>query len=276
MRKYVCNMKKFRYITVSKKSIICACLLIATLVLSTMTMANADYVINTASQNKKLPIYCTTQTEKKASLSFDAAWGNEDTQELINILAKYNVKATFFVVGEWVDKYPKSVKALSDAGHEIMNHSDTHPDMVNISKEEMSKEIESCNDKIEKVTGKRPILFRAPYGSYNNTLIDCIEEKGMYCIQWDVDSLDWKDYSADKIYNRVTGRVKEGSICLFHNAAKHTPEALPSIIEKLQSDGYTLVPISELIYKGEFTLDHEGRQIPAVKQTTITTTAKAS
>ena len=110
-------------------------MLIATLVLSSMTMVNADYVIKTASQNKKLPIYCTTQTDKKASLSFDAAWGNEDTQKLINILAKYNVKATFFVVGEWVDKYPESVKALSDAGHEIMNHSDTHPDMVNISKE---------------------------------------------------------------------------------------------------------------------------------------------
>lgn len=192
---------------------------------------------------------------------FVLPWGNEDTGKLIEILGKYNVKATFFVVGEWVDKYPESVKQLSDAGHEVMNHSDTHPHMSQISLEKISEQIATCNDKIEKITGRRPILHRAPYGEYTNTLIEVLESMNMYCIQWDVDSLDWKDYDADRIYTKVTSSVKSGSICLFHNAALHTPEALPRIIEKLQSDGYEIVPISKLIYKNNYTIDYKGEQI---------------
>ena len=187
-------------------------------------------------------------------------WGNEDTEQLIEILEKYNVKATFFVVGEWVDKYPDSVKALSDAGHEVMNHSNTHPHMTQISKEKMKEEVDACNDKITKVTGKRPNLFRAPYGDYNNDVVQAVRECGCYTIQWDVDSLDWKDLSAVEITKRVTERVKPGSIVLFHNAAKHTPEALPGIIEKLQGDGYQFVPISELIYTENYAIDQAGKQ----------------
>lgn len=189
-------------------------------------------------------------------------WGNEDTEKLIEIFKKYNIKVTFFVVGGWVDKYPESVKQLSNAGHEIMNHSNTHPHMSELSLEQIGEEINSCNDKIEAVTGRRPILHRAPYGEYTNNLIDTLSSMNMYCVQWDVDSLDWKDYDADRIYNKVVSGVKPGSICLFHNAAKHTPEALPKIIEKLLADGYTIVPISELIYKNNYTIDHKGEQIP--------------
>ena len=263
--KYIIITKKMMVITVFAVFAVVIAMCVSAAVLPEMT-ANAD--------GKKLPIYCAPSDKKTVSLSFDAAWGNEDTEQLISILKQYNVKATFFVVGEWVDKYPESVKALSDAGHEIMNHSNTHPDMIKLSKTEMAEEINACNDKIEKITGKRPTLFRAPYGSYNNTLIEVLEEMGMHCIQWDVDSLDWKDYTADKIYNRVTGKVQNGSICLFHNAAKHTPEALGDIIEKLQADGYTLLPISENIYKGEFTLDHEGRQVPKQTGAVSTTSIK--
>ena len=189
-------------------------------------------------------------------------WGNEDTEKLIEIFKKYNIKVTFFVVGGWVDKYPESVKQLSNAGHEIMNHSNTHPHMSELSLEQIGEEINSCNDKIEAVTGRRPILHRAPYGEYTNNLIDTLSSMNMYCVQWDVDSLDWKDYDADRIYNKVVSGVKPGSICLFHNAAKHTPEALPKIIEKLLADGYTIVPISELIYKNNYTIDHKCEQIP--------------
>lgn len=141
---------------------------------------------------RKLPIYAVQTSQKKACLTFDAAWGNEDTQELIDILGKYNVKATFFIVGEWVDKYPESVKALSDAGHAIMNHSNTHPNLPKLSSEEIRSEIRACNDKIEKVTGIRPNLMRPPYGDYNNTLLEVIDEEKMYGIQWDVDSLHTK------------------------------------------------------------------------------------
>ena len=143
---------------------------------------------------RDLPIYCVDKGEEKvASISFDAAWGNEDTEQLIQILEEYGVKATFFVVGEWVDKYPESVKALFDAGHEVMNHSNTHPHMPKLSKEKMKEELTECNNKIESVTGVKPTLFRAPYGDYNNEVIQTIRECGCYTIQWDVEAFETKN-----------------------------------------------------------------------------------
>ena len=190
-------------------------------------------------------------------------WGNEDTQELIDILGRYGVRATFFVVGDWVDKYPESVQALHDAGHEVMNHSNTHAHMNQLSAQEIIADVEACNDKIEAVTGVRPTLIRPPYGEYNDQVISAIRSIGMEPIQWDVDSLDWKEISAQEIAQRVTSRVQSGSIVLFHNAALHTPEALHGILECLLQEGYTFVPISELILEEPYTIDHTGRQCPA-------------
>lgn len=224
-------------------------------------------IMISAKEKRDLPIYCVEKTEKICAISFDAAWGNEDTEMLIDILNKYKVKTTFFVVGQWVDKFPESVKALSDAGHEVMNHSNTHPHMAKLSVEEMKKEILGCDEKIKKITGKTPILFRPPYGEYNNAVVGVCRELAHYTIQWDVDSLDWKDLSASEITNRVTKRVKPGSIVLFHNAAKNTPAALPSILEALIKDGYKIVPVSELIMKNDFEIDHSGKQIPKIAQT---------
>ena len=203
--------------------------------------------------------------DRVVSLSFDAAWGNEDTQMLIDILNKYNVHATFFVVGEWVDKYPESVKALADAGNEVMNHSSTHPHMAQLSAEQIQTEVNTCADKIEDVTGTRPTLFRCPYGEYNDTVVSTINGLGMHVIQWDVDSLDWKGISAGEITKRVTGKVQSGSIVLFHNAGEHTPEALPDILDYLLAEGYKIVPISKILLTCDYTIDHEGRQCPAVQ-----------
>lgn len=220
-------------------------------------------VIGAAATTRQLPIYCVQRDQKVVSLSFDAAWGNEDTQQLIDILGKYNVKVTFFVVGEWVDKYPESVKALADAGHEIMNHSNNHAHFNSLSAEEIVADINACNDKIDAITGVRPTLFRPPYGEYDDHVISAVRGMGMEPIQWDVDSLDWKELPADEITQRVTSKVQPGSIVLFHNAALHTPEALPSIIETLLQEGYSFVPISQIILTGEYTIDHTGRQCPA-------------
>ena len=192
-----------------------------------------------------------------------SAWGNEDTQQLIDILAKYQVTATFFVVGEWVDKFPESVKALSDAGHEVMNHSNNHAHFSKLSRDQIVADLNACNDKIEAVTGTRPTLFRPPYGEYDDNVISSVRSIGMEPIQWDVDSLDWKDLSAGEITKRVTTKVQAGSIVLFHNAAKHTPASLSGIIETLLQDGYTFVPISQIILPQPYTIDHTGRQLPA-------------
>ncbi len=214
-----------------------------------------------AGGNRLLPIYCVETDKKQVAISFDAAWGNDDTETLIDILKEYNVPATFFVVGAWVDKYPESVKALSDAGHQIQNHSNTHPHMPQLSEEQMTDEIESCNKKIENITGKCPTLFRPPYGDYDNATIETLKSLDMYTIQWDVDSLDWKDNATpDSICQRVTSKVKNGSIVLFHNDADHTPAALPNILKCLKDEGYEFVFISDLILKKNYEIKHDGTQ----------------
>ena len=228
-------------------------------------VVNHPRVVGTAAATRQLPIYSVDRGEQKlVSISFDAAWGNEDTQQLIDILARYQVPATFFVVGQWVDKYPESVKALHNAGHEVMNHSDTHPHLPQLSVEQVGAELNACSDKIQAVTGVRPTLIRPPFGDYDDASVNAIRSLGMEPIQWDVDSLDWKGIAAPEITKRVTGKVRPGSIVLFHNAAEHTPEALPGILEALLKEGYTFVPISQLILPGEYgtdyTIDHTGRQ----------------
>ncbi len=219
--------------------------------------------VSVTASKRQLPIYSVERSQKVCSISFDAAWGNEDTQILIDILAKYNVKTTFFVVGDWVDKYPESVKALSDAGHEVMNHSNHHDHYNSLSAQEIIADITACNEKIAAITGVTPTLIRCPYGEYDDHVIAAIRSMGMEPVQWDVDSLDWKDYDAATICSRVTGKVQNGSIVLFHNAALHTPEALPEILESLIQRGYSVVPISQLIYTEDYTIDHAGRQFPA-------------
>lgn len=223
--------------------------------------AEPTAVVQTASTQRKVPIYSVATDEKKIAISFDAAWGNEQTQELIDILARYNVKTTFFVVGDWAEKFPESVKALHDAGHEVCNHSNTHPHMPMLSRSQQTEELLSCNDKIAKITGETPTLFRPPYGDYSNEVLDCAKNCGMQTIQWDVDSLDWKDPTVEQMVERVTSHVQNGSIVLFHNGATNTPTALPTILERLQSDGYAIVPISELVLKDNYTIDNTGKQI---------------
>ena len=210
---------------------------------------------------RELPIYCVESEQPRVALTFDAAWGAEDTQILIDELAKYGAKATFFVVGEWVDKYPDAVRSLHVAGHSVMNHSDTHPHMTQLSKEGILKEANLACDKIERITGIRTDLLRVPYGDYNDTVVKTLREGGYQVIQWDVDSLDWKDLSANEIYDRVTEKVKSGSIVLFHNAAKHTPEALPMILEDLSQKGYEFVTVGDLILQENYYIDHTGKQI---------------
>ena len=245
-----------KYIIISKRQILLGVCAVLALVIAVVGSARVF-----AREERILPIYCVESEEKKIAISFDAAWGNDDTETLINILAEYNVPATFFVVGAWVDKYPESVKQLHDAGHKIGNHSNSHPYMTKLSEKQMIAELTACNDKIKSVTGEEPILFRAPYGDYNNATIKATESIGMYTIQWDVDSLDWKENAtAQSIAQRVISKVKNGSIVLFHNDADHTPEALPIILSTLQNEGYEFVFIEDLILKENYKILHDGTQ----------------
>ena len=256
-------MRRFHrfYIVLTKKRLALFATLLA--VVAIFYVINSPAIVGASATTRSLPIYCVQRADKAVSLTFDAAWGNEDTQLLIDILGKYNVKATFFVVGFWVDKFPESVKALSDAGHEVMNHSSDHAHFSKLSAGQIVQNVTACNNKVAAVTGVTPTLFRCPYGEYDDHVINALKSIGMYTIQWDVDSLDWKNLSASEITQRVTSKVQPGSIVLFHNAALHTPEALPGIIEYLIKNGYAIVPVSQLILSGDYTIDHTGRQLPA-------------
>ena len=220
-------------------------------------------IVGASVSSRQLPIYRVQCEEKRVALPFDAAWGNEDTQTLIDILSAHDVRAPFFLVGQWAERYPERVQALAAAGEEVMNHSETHPHLNALTPDEVQRAASACSDRVEALTGARPTLFRCPYGEYDDHVIEAIRALGVTPIQWDVDSLDWKGISAGEITSRVLSRVQPGSIVLFHNAAEHTPEALPGIIESLQADGYTIVPISELLLPGDCTIDSTGCQIPS-------------
>jgi peptidoglycan/xylan/chitin deacetylase (PgdA/CDA1 family) len=157
-------------------------------------------IVGASVTSRELPVYRVRREEKLVSLTFDAAWGNEDTQTLIDILSAHDVKATFFLVGQWVEKYPESVKALADAGEEVMNHSETHPHMASLSREDVQSEVSACADRVEAITGTRPTLFRCPYGEYNDGVIRAIRDLGVTPIQWDVER-------SHTVYNRWCQRV---------------------------------------------------------------------
>ena len=224
---------------------------------------NSPAIVGASATERQLPVYCVQRDDRKISISFDAAWGNEDTQTLLDILSDYGVRTTFFVVGDWAEKYPESVKAIHDAGHEVMSHSAHHAHFSMMSANEIAADLREANRRISACTGAEPTLFRCPYGEYDDHVIQTVKGLGMTAIQWSVDSLDWKGIGADEICARVLKRVEPGSIVLFHNAAEHTPEALPRILSELQAQGYEIVPVSELLLEGATRIDHAGRQLPA-------------
>ena len=241
------------------KSTLSALTIVFAVVLIVWTVNNPAIVGASATQ-RLLPVYSVEREDKIVAISFDAAWGNEDTQTLIDILQERGLTATFFVVGDWVDRYPDSVRALAAAGNEVMNHSLDHAHFSSLREDEIIANVTACNEKIAALTGVTPTLFRCPYGEYDDHVIQAVSSLGMTAIQWDVDSLDWKGISAAEIERRVLKNVKPGSIVLFHNAAEHTPEALPGILDALLAEGYTIVPVSQILLEGSYTIDHTGRQ----------------
>lgn len=211
------------------------------------------------SNTRKVPIYGVDRTDKVVSISFDAAWGADKTKSIMDICEQYNVKATFFLVGFWMEKYPDMVKEIAERGFEIGTHTMTHPQMSKQSQSKITSELQQSMDMITELTGKKVELFRPPFGDYNNTVIDTASQLGLYTIQWSVDSLDWKGLSGKQIAERMAN-LKSGDIILCHNNSDHILEALPLIFATAQLKGLSFVPIGELIYKDNYTIDNSGVQ----------------
>ncbi len=209
-----------------------------------------------------LPIYSVETEDKVVAITFDAAWGDEDLEEIISILDKHNCKATFFVTGDWATRYPEAIEKIYKQGHDLGNHGANHKHMTSLSQDEMIAEIEDCHNIIKAMTGIDMTLFRPPYGDYNENVILTAKLCKYYSVQWDVDSLDWKDYGVESIINTVCGHknLRNGSIILLHNGSTYTAQALDELLTQLENQGYSFLPVSELIYKEAYSIDHTGRQ----------------
>lgn len=216
------------------------------------------------SQNE-LPIYSVETKEKVVSITFDSAWGTEDLDNILEILQKHNCVATFFVEGVWAKTYPEAIEKISSMGHIIGNHGENHKHMTGLSETKMLEEIQGCHNIIKELTGVDMTLFRAPYGDYNETVVAKAKELGYSTIQWDVDSLDWKDYGIESIIDTVCNHkaLKNGSIILLHNGSKYTSLALDEMLTNLENQGYTFIGLDKLILTENYTIDHTGRQSPS-------------
>lgn len=211
-------------------------------------------------QEKKLPIYNVDTKEKKIAFTMNCAWSAEDIDTILEALKRQNVKITFFIVGEWADKNPEAVKKIYEAGHEIGSHSDTHPHVNNLSYEKNQKQIEDSVKKIQKITGGEVKLYRAPYGEYNNTVIEAAEKMGYYCIQWNRDTLDYEGLTGEQMWKRIENKLQNGDIILSHNGTKHTAESIEALIKKIKEKGFEIVKISDIIYKENYIINSNGTQ----------------
>ena len=226
------------------------------------TLNKNDEVVETSTTGERLlPIYNVKTEEKKVASTMKCAWNADDIDNILETLEKENVKITFFMVGEWIDKYPDEVEKIFNAGHEIANHSDTHKHVNNLSYEDNVKEIKSANEKIKKITGKENKLYRAPYGEYNNTVIKSAKENGYIPIQWSLDTLDYTGITGEEMWNRIENRMQAGDIILSHNGTEHTADSLELLIKNIKEKGFEIVKVSDLIYKDNYKIDLNGTQI---------------
>ena len=212
-------------------------------------------------EEKFLPIYNVETKENKVAFTMNCAWNADDIDKILEILKNNNVKITFFMVGDWIEKYPKYVKKIDEEGHEIASHSDTHPHVNNLSYEKHIKELKNANEKIEKIIGRKTNIYRAPYGEYNNTVIKSAQDEGFYVIQWNLDTLDYTGINGEEMWERLKNKIKAGDIILSHNGTKHTADSLDMIIKNIIGKGLQIVKISDLIYKENYTINSNGTQI---------------
>lgn len=250
-----------KFVVIKKRGLILSLVVIVSMILLSLDIGGgASASVFFGNAPRLVPIYSVDTNEKRVAITFDTAWGADKTVKILETLKEYNVGATFFTVGFWVEDYPDMVKLIDEQNIEIGTHSNTHPDFVKLTEEQMRLELETSINTIKNVTGKDVALFRAPYGSYNNTMLNLTESMGLKTIQWDVDTLDWKGLSGIEMCERVMSKVKNGSIILCHNNSDNILDGLPLILERLINAGYEVVSVGELIYQDNYYIDNLGVQ----------------
>lgn len=236
--------------------------LVLFLLAATFKTQNIGTSIQTSAKTSKmLPIYNVDTEENKVALTINCAWNADDIDLILETLTKNQVKATFFMVGDWIEKFPEAVKKIYESGNEIANHSESHPHVNNLPYEKNVEQITKCSERVKQITGNPTTLYRGPYGEYNDTVIKAAKSLNMQVIQWNIDSLDYKGLTGKEMLSRINEKLSSGSIILMHSGAKYTGETLDMILTGIKSQGYEIVKVSDLIYQDNFTIDNNGTQI---------------
>ncbi len=259
-----------RFLIVYRRTLILVvALLLAAVVGLVFLLLGADslrilQVAAPAGDSRQIPIYSVQTEDRQVALTFDATWGAEYTGQLLAVLHDHDVSATFFLTNIWMEDYPEYAEDIWDGGHEIGLHSANHPDMADLSEEEIRNELEDNRGMVQSLCpDAEPRLFRPPFGSYDDTVMRVArDEMGFVPIQWSIDSLDWREVTGDYVFNRVTTLMHPGAIVLFHNNARPTAEALPDILQYLEEEEYEVLPLGELLHPAPYRIDHQGQQIP--------------
>ena len=199
----------------------------------------------------EVKVYRSVETAKKqVALTFDDGPHPTLTPKILEILARYNVPATFFMVGQNIFYYPEAARAVIDAGHEVGNHTFTHPHIATLNEKGIFEEIGKCEDALEELCEYRPHLLRTPQGALTPSLERCLLEDDYILVLWSIDTRDWDNKSTASIVKAVLERVSSGDIILMHDYISYnskTPEALEQIVPELLSRGYEFVTVSQLL-----------------------------
>ena len=205
---------------------------------------------NISAQEDKLIYKCANTEENKIALTFDDGPHPRQTKEILSVLDKYGVKATFFVIAQNATYYPDVLRLIADEGHEIGNHTFSHLDMKKSKNRDIRNEIIKSEDFIYELCHYNTRLFRPPGGVINSEIIETAKELNYKIVLWDIDTRDWAHRGVNEIVNNISDNVKNGSIILFHDYISRnspTPEALDKIIPLLKEKGFSFVCVSELI-----------------------------
>lgn len=247
------------FLVVKKKWLIA--LVCALLVVMIVALTTGVSVTSAVATKRLIPVYSVERSDNKVALTFDCAWGADKTKLIMDEIEKNGYKCTFFVTGFWVDANKDLVKEINERGHQVANHSENHLHLGEANNQTIATEIDTTSNKIKEIVGTSPLYFRAPFGEYDNGLINALNERQTQCIQWSIDSLDWKGLTGKEIADRVSSKIKSGDIVLFHNNSEHILDALPLIMLTLKNKGLSAVRVDELVYKDNFVINGEGKQI---------------
>lgn len=237
-----------------------ACVLLIALLITFFSISDGAASVYFGTSLRKSPINCVKTEEKVIAITFDAAYGVDKTEDILEILSEYEADATFFLTGDWVQNFPERTQKIADEGFEIGTHSNTHPHMTRLAVEDIKSELKLSKEKIEFYTKSPVTLFRPPFGEYSDNIINSAENLNLKTIQWNIDSYDWKNIAAKDVLQRVTEKAKSGSIVLFHTNSENILNILPIVLLTLQNKGFSFKKVSDMLYSENYKIDNSGMQ----------------